>query len=143
MTVNSSQGQPPVVKLTFRTVAISCSCDPLSENKIQQNTTSSLDTLIPLSQNHSFLPSIRCGSNISQFFQEWKTMTQRLTVPSLFAAILVLACASVAFAQETKYPDILDAKPMFKAGPNHMERAPRAPAASLTQWNGSFKDLLG
>ena len=42
-------------------------------------------------------------------------MTQRLTVASLFAAILVLACASVAFGQETKYPDILDAKPMFKA----------------------------
>jgi len=70
-------------------------------------------------------------------------MTQRLTVASLLAASLVLACASIAFAQETKYPDILDAKPMFTAGPNHMELAPRAPASSLTQWNGSFKDLLG
>jgi hypothetical protein len=70
-------------------------------------------------------------------------MTQRFTVASLLAAFLVLACASVAFAQETKYPDILDAKPMFKAGPNHMEPAPRAPAASLTQWNGSFTDLRG
>lgn len=68
-------------------------------------------------------------------------MTQRLTVASLFAAILVLACASVAFAQETKYPDILDAKPMFKAGPNHMELAPSAPATNLVQWNGSFTDL--
>ncbi len=28
----------------------------------------------------------------------------------VFAASLVLACASIAFAQETKYPDILDAK---------------------------------
>src|ERR1700680_2796072 len=70
-------------------------------------------------------------------------MTQRLTVASLLAATLVLACASVALAQETKYPEILDAKPMFKAGPNHLELAPRAPAANLTQWNGSFKDLLG
>src|SRR5260370_1264529 len=68
-------------------------------------------------------------------------MTQRLTVASLFAAILVLACASVAFAQETKYPDTLDAKPMFKAGPNHMELAPNAPATSLVQWNGTFTDL--
>jgi hypothetical protein len=67
-------------------------------------------------------------------------MNKRFAV-SVFAASLVLACASVAFAQETKYPDILDAKPMFKAGPNHMELAPSAPASSLTQWNGSFTDL--
>jgi hypothetical protein len=59
----------------------------------------------------------------------------------VFAASLVLACASVVFAQETKYPDILDAKPMFKAGPNHMELAPSAPATNLVQWNGSFTDL--
>src|SRR5260370_39071704 len=117
MTVNSSQRQPPVVKSTFCKVAISCSCDPLSENKIQQKTTSSLDTLIPLSQNHSFVPpSTRCGINASQFSQEWKTMTQRLAVPSLLAAILVLPSASVAFPQETKYPYILQPKPMFKAG---------------------------
>jgi hypothetical protein len=58
------------------------------------------------------------------------------------AAILALACASAAFAQETKYPQILDAKPMYKAGPNHMELAPAtAPAATITQWNGSFTDL--
>ena len=62
---------------------------------------------------------------------------------SVIAAFLALACASIAFAQETKYPDILDAKPMFKAGPNHMELAPSTPATGLTQWNGSFKDLLG
>ena len=68
-------------------------------------------------------------------------MTQRLTVASLFAAFLVLACASAAFAQETKYPDILDAKPLFKAGPNHMELAPSAPASNLVQWNGTFTDL--
>ncbi len=69
-------------------------------------------------------------------------MYKRFAV-SVIAASLVLACASIAFAQKTKYPDILDAKPMFKAGPNHMELAPKAPAATLTQWNGSFKDLLG
>lgn len=69
-------------------------------------------------------------------------MNKRFAV-SVIAASLVLACASVAFAQGTKYPDILDAKPMFKAGPNHMELAPVAPAATLTQWNGSFTDLLG
>src|SRR3984893_6201574 len=60
---------------------------------------------------------------------------------SVIAASLVLACASIAFSQETKYPDILNAKPMFKTLPNHMKLTPRAPAASLTQWNGSFKDL--
>src|ERR1700682_5197510 len=93
---------------------------------------------------HSLIPpSTPCRIRVSQFFQEWKSMTQRLAVAILFAAFLVLACASVAFAQETKYPDILDAKPLFKAGPNHMELAPRAPASNLTQWNGSFKDLLG
>jgi hypothetical protein len=67
-------------------------------------------------------------------------MNKRFAV-SVIAASLVLACASI--AQETKYPSIQDAKPMFKAGPNHMELAPVAPAATLTQWNGTFKDLLG
>jgi len=60
---------------------------------------------------------------------------------SVIAVSLVLAFAGIASAQETKYPDILDAKPMYKAGPNHMELAPKAPAASLTQWNGSYTDL--
>src|SRR6202158_6171885 len=93
---------------------------------------------------HSLVPpSTPCDIRVSQFFQEWKSMTQRVAVAILFAAFLLLAGASVAFAQEAKYPDILDAKPMFKSGPNHMELAPRAPASSLTQWNGSFKDLLG
>src|SRR5260221_4478983 len=70
-------------------------------------------------------------------------MTRCLPLASLLAAFLVLACASVAFAQETRYPEILDAKPMFKAGPNHTELAPLAPATTLTQWNGTFKDLHG
>ncbi|HKC00911.1 MAG TPA: hypothetical protein VKD23_19165 [Terriglobales bacterium] len=70
-------------------------------------------------------------------------MTRCLPLASLLAAFFVLACASVAFAQETRYPEILDAKPMFKAGPNHTELAPLAPATTLTQWNGTFKDLHG
>src|SRR5208282_780499 len=60
---------------------------------------------------------------------------------SVIAASLVLACASTAFSQDKKYPDILDAKPMYKAGPNHMELAPKSPGAAVTQWNGSFTDL--
>lgn len=67
-------------------------------------------------------------------------MNRRLAV-SVFAAFFVLACASIASAQETKHPDILNAKPMFKAGPNHMNLAPKAPTAQLTQWNGTFTDL--
>jgi hypothetical protein len=67
-------------------------------------------------------------------------MNKRFAV-SVIAAFVVLACASIAFSQETKYPDIQDAKPMFKAGPNHMELAPSAPATTLTQWSGTFKDL--
>ncbi|MBZ5663155.1 MAG: hypothetical protein LAO30_00985 [Acidobacteriia bacterium] len=62
-------------------------------------------------------------------------------VLSVIAVSLMLACAS--FAQDAKYPTLTDAKPMFKAGPNHMDLAPRAPVAQLTQWNGSFKDLTG
>jgi len=67
-------------------------------------------------------------------------MSKRFAV-SVIGVSLVLACASIALSQETKYPDVLDAKPMFKAGPNHMELAPKPQAATLTQWNGSFTDL--
>ena len=68
-------------------------------------------------------------------------MTQRL-VAGLLAA-LFMACPSGSFAQEKKYPEVLDAKPRFKTLPNHTELAPTAPAATLTQWNGSFTDLTG
>jgi hypothetical protein len=54
---------------------------------------------------------------------------------------LVVTGSVVAFAQEVKYPDVLDARPMYKTGPNHMELATRVAGASLTQWNGSFTDL--
>src|ERR1700674_3536336 len=67
-------------------------------------------------------------------------MNKRFGV-TVIAVSLVLACASVAFAQETKYPDILDAKPMFKAGPKHMELAPLWPASKLVQWKGTSTNL--
>jgi len=58
---------------------------------------------------------------------------------SMIAALCLVA--SVSFAQEAQYPTIPNAKPMFVAGPNHKELAPKAPASTLTQWNGSFTDL--
>lgn len=65
-------------------------------------------------------------------------MNKRLVV-SVISASFVLASAS--FAQKTKFPVIEGTKPTFVAGPNHMELAPQAPAAQLTQWNGTFTDL--
>ncbi len=70
-------------------------------------------------------------------------MNRRFTAVSVLSVFIVLVLASIASAQDSKYPTLLDAKPMFNAGPNHFELAPKAPAATLTQWNGSFKDLLG
>jgi hypothetical protein len=60
---------------------------------------------------------------------------------SICAAFFALVCASVAFAQEAKFPEIPNAKPVFKTLPNHMELAPQGQTASLTQWNGSYTDL--
>ena len=70
-------------------------------------------------------------------------MTRRPTVNRALAAFLLLACASVAFAQEKKYPEILDAKPMYKRGLSHPALSVDKPAAEATlpQWNGSFTDL--
>jgi hypothetical protein len=62
---------------------------------------------------------------------------------TVIAVSLTLACAGIVSAQETKYPDILDAKPMYKAGPNHMNLGSKEPTASLVQWNGSYTDLTG
>src|ERR1039457_576726 len=67
-------------------------------------------------------------------------MNRRFAV-IVIAVSLVLACAGIASAQETKYPDLLDAKPMYKTLPNHTELAPEAATASLAQWNGSYTDL--
>lgn len=64
----------------------------------------------------------------------------------VIAVSLVLACAGI--AQETRYPEVIDAKPMFKVVPhhakaNHGKMTAQAPLTNLTQWNGSFKDLTG
>jgi hypothetical protein len=70
-------------------------------------------------------------------------MNKRFAV-GVIAVSLVLACAGITVAQDTKYPEILDAKPMFVTLPNHTTLAPAGkPAGTLTQWNGSFKDLTG
>jgi hypothetical protein len=66
-------------------------------------------------------------------------MNKRLAV-GVIAVSFVLACAGTAFSQE-KYPDVLDAKPMFRALPNHKELAPTGNSTSLTQWKGTFTDL--
>jgi hypothetical protein len=61
----------------------------------------------------------------------------------LLAALLALGSAGLALAQEVKYPEILDAKPMFITLPNRMQLAPATAGTSLKQWNGSFTDLTG
>ena len=66
-------------------------------------------------------------------------MNRRNTVAGLLAASLVLACASVAFAQEKKYPEILDAKPMYKVLPNHNFATAHTPTSNLVQWNASSR----
>ena len=66
-------------------------------------------------------------------------MNKRFAV-GVIAVSFVLACASTALSQE-KYPDVLDAKPMFRALPNHKELAPTGNPTSLTQWKGTFTDL--
>jgi hypothetical protein len=68
-------------------------------------------------------------------------MRHRPTVVRLLGMFLPVVCVGVGLAQEQKYPEILDAKPMYKVGHNHPELAPVAPAAIVTQWNGSFTDL--
>lgn len=69
-------------------------------------------------------------------------MNRRFAVSAIVVSV-VLACTGIASAQETRYPDLLDAKPMYKAGPNHMDLASKEPTASLVQWNGSYTDLTG
>lgn len=63
------------------------------------------------------------------------------------AGLVVLAFATLTFAQEVQRPDILDAKPAYRTLPNNRYLAPKAgtdaglAASTLTQWNGSFIDL--
>jgi hypothetical protein len=69
---------------------------------------------------------------------------KRRSATCVLIAALVLACtalASLALAQD--YAQITDAKPMFKAGPQHPP-SPNQPAGKqLVQWNGSFIDHNG
>jgi hypothetical protein len=61
----------------------------------------------------------------------------------LFVSLCLVLIAGVSLAQDNNYPNIIDARPMFVAGPPHLDLAPENPQASLTQWNGSFTDLTG
>jgi hypothetical protein len=72
-------------------------------------------------------------------------MTNRVPLTSLLAGLILLAFAGLASAQQAQYPEIIDAKPVFKTLPNHLELAPTAAgtpyAPTLTQWRSSFTDL--
>ena len=67
-------------------------------------------------------------------------MNRRFATLSLLATLL-LAGASLAFAED--YPQIINAKPMFKAGPQHPASPNQTLGAHLVQWNGSFIDHKG
>jgi len=64
-------------------------------------------------------------------------MNRIVTSFSLFAALLLVCAASVAFAQEPVYHN---ERPMFVAGA-HRDIAPKAGASNLSQWDGTFTDL--
>ncbi len=62
------------------------------------------------------------------------------------AGLVVLALATLIFAQDLKRPDILDAKRLYKTLPNDRHAAPQSAGvglagSTLTQWNGTFIDL--
>lgn len=66
-------------------------------------------------------------------------MKTRFTLSALLTACIALSFVGTLAAQENKYPD---AKPMFVAGPPHLNIAVRkSPAGPLSQWNGSFIDV--
>ncbi len=60
---------------------------------------------------------------------------------AVVVVVIAVSLTGIAFAQEAGHPDLLDAKPMYKTLPNHRELAPQTPAATITQWNGSYTDL--
>ena len=67
-------------------------------------------------------------------------MNRRFATLTLTTA-LVLACASLTFAQGSQdfpYPNPI---PMFLAGPQHPASPDQTPGKQLVQWNGSFTDL--
>jgi hypothetical protein len=57
---------------------------------------------------------------------------------SLYTSVSALALASLLPFAATAHTQV---KPRFVTLPNHYGLAPHNPAASLTQWNGSFTDL--
>ena len=59
---------------------------------------------------------------------------------SLFTSVSSLALTALLPFAATAHPQI---KPRFVTIPNHYNLAPHNPTASLTQWNGSFRDLTG
>src|SRR4029077_6357066 len=59
---------------------------------------------------------------------------------SLYTSVSALALASLLPLAATANTQV---KPRFVTLPNHYGLAPHNPAASLTQWNGSFTDLTG
>jgi hypothetical protein len=67
-------------------------------------------------------------------------MPRRSATFILLAALLV-ACASLAFAQDTKDFPYPNPTPAFVAGPQHPASPDQASGKQLVQWNGSFTDL--
>ena len=61
------------------------------------------------------------------------------TLTSTFA--LLLACASLTFAQGSQDFPYPNPTPMFLAGPQHPASPDQTPGKQLVQWNGSFTDL--
>jgi hypothetical protein len=59
---------------------------------------------------------------------------------SRFASMIALALAALLPLSATATVQV---KPRFVTLPNHYSLAPRNPASTLTQWNGSFTDLTG
>lgn len=61
----------------------------------------------------------------------------------LYISLCLTLVVGISLAQDPNYPNIIDAKPMFVAGPPHPQAPTSGPQTSLVQWNGSFTDLLG
>jgi len=92
-----------------------------------------------------FHKSLRNRKYLPKFLRNWKDMTNRFPLNMLLAGLVLMTFGGLTFAQEAQYQDIIDAKPMFKTLPNHLELAPSTVGAAgttaLTLWNGSFIDL--
>jgi hypothetical protein len=69
-------------------------------------------------------------------------MNRRFATLSLLATLL-LACASIALAQDVETDPSAKPVPRFTALPPRAGLPPSVPGKQLVQWNGSFKDLTG